>query len=111
MGDAAVVMLEQVIFFANMPNTLYGGYFETPHCYGGYFHNTSTKSCDQCQEGSFKDDDADLQYRTATTCTSCPQGRYGDAAAFAMTSLLHCKNAQQANLEKTRPQQSAPLVE
>ena len=86
-SDAGVSLL-QVAFRSNTPNSYAGGTFN-PECYGGYFHNTSTKSCDQCQAGSVKSDGTDLRHRTATSCTSCPEGRYGDAAR-AMTSSAHC---------------------
>jgi hypothetical protein len=86
---SADVWLVQVTFRSNMPTSYIGGNIYTPQCYGGYFHNTTTKSCDQCQVGSVKKNGTDPRHRTATSCTSCPEGRYGDAAR-PMTSSAHC---------------------
>jgi hypothetical protein len=88
---ACSIFLEQVTFSANTPGEVlfelahhqcadglvllpfivdpYAGSTFTTHCRGGFFENKTSKSCEQCLVGKFKDA-ADL---VATSCSKCPE--------------------------------------
>jgi hypothetical protein len=56
-----------------------------PYCYGGSFYNTTSKSCEQCLVGKYKDtEDGD-----ATLCAKCPEGRFG-RRIVAQPSSSYC---------------------
>jgi hypothetical protein len=80
--------LVQVVFVLNVPNGYEGAEFPSPQCYGGYFFNSDSQSCEQCQVGSYKSNTT-IPGKRATSCTSCPEGRYGKSD-LAVTSSTHC---------------------
>jgi hypothetical protein len=84
-AEGATIALVQVTFSANTPDPYYGETFAT-HCHEGFFQNTTSKSCEQCLVGTYKDTE-DVE---ATSCAKCPEGRFGSSIA-AQSNSSHCQ--------------------